>query len=209
MSWLLLLSMFQFFKFINHNNCFFKEKKCLNVKIQNKGLELTWLFLINFYWSIFSLQCCISFYHSAKWISYCCLVTKSCPHDFVTTWTVSQVDRGQAPLSMGFPHTRILAWVVISFSRGSPQPRDWTCVSSWQMDSLLLYVYVYPFFFGFPSHLGHQHTWFLILKFFSAYATSLILNLTQVRVPSWMEESYCSHSRVKLKDRNVVDKFWL
>ena len=29
----------------------------------------------------------------------------------------------------GISQARILEWVVISFSRGSSQPRDWTCVS--------------------------------------------------------------------------------
>ena len=33
----------------------------------------------------------------------------------------------QAPLSMG--KARILEWVFISYSRGSSQPMDWTCVS--------------------------------------------------------------------------------
>ena len=28
------------------------------------------IFLINFYWSIVALQCCVSFYRTAKWISY-------------------------------------------------------------------------------------------------------------------------------------------
>ena len=27
-------------------------------------------FKINFYWSIFALQCCVSFYYTAKWVSY-------------------------------------------------------------------------------------------------------------------------------------------
>ena len=35
----------------------------------------------------------------------------------------------QAPLSMGFLQARILEWVAISSPRGSPQPRDRTCVS--------------------------------------------------------------------------------
>ena len=29
----------------------------------------------------------------------------------------------------GISQARILEWVVILFSRGSPQPRDWTCIS--------------------------------------------------------------------------------
>ena len=30
---------------------------------------------------------------------------------------------------LGFLQTRIVKWVAISYSRGSSQPRDWTCVS--------------------------------------------------------------------------------
>ena len=44
---------------------------------------------------------------------------------FATPWTVTR----QAPLSMKFSQTRILEWVAVSFSRGSSQPRDPTCVS--------------------------------------------------------------------------------
>ena len=44
---------------------------------------------------------------------------------FATPWTVTH----QAPLSMNFSQTRILEWVAVSFSRGSSQPRDLTCVS--------------------------------------------------------------------------------
>ena len=44
---------------------------------------------------------------------------------FLTPWPVGH----QAHLSMGFPRQEILAWVAISFSRGSSQPRDQTHVS--------------------------------------------------------------------------------
>ena len=44
---------------------------------------------------------------------------------FVTPRTVDH----QAPLSMGFSRQKYWSWVAISFSRGSAQPRDWTCVS--------------------------------------------------------------------------------
>jgi len=38
----------------------------------------------------------------------------------------------------GILQGRILAWVVISFSRGSSQHRDGTCFLHWQVDSSLL-----------------------------------------------------------------------
>ena len=44
---------------------------------------------------------------------------------FATPWTAAY----QAPPSMGFFQARVLEWVVISFSRGSSQPRDQTQVS--------------------------------------------------------------------------------
>ena len=54
------------------------------------------------------------------------LVTKSCP-PLATQWT------RQAPLSMEFFQARILEWIVISFSRGSSQRRNWNQVSSMDM----------------------------------------------------------------------------
>ena len=45
--------------------------------------------------------------------------------DSATPWTIAP----QAPLSMGFFQARTLEWVAVSFSRGSSQPRDRTCVS--------------------------------------------------------------------------------
>ena len=48
----------------------------------------------------------------------------------------------------GVLQARILKWVAIRFSRGSCQPRDWTCVwplPQWQLDSLPLH------------HLGTPH----------------------------------------------------
>ena len=49
----------------------------------------------------------------------------SCVWLSVTPWTVAH----QAPLSMGILHARILEWVAMPSSRGSPQPRGWTGVS--------------------------------------------------------------------------------
>ena len=41
---------------------------------------------------------------------------------FVTSWTIAC----QAPLSMGILQARILEWVAMPSSRGSPHPRDQT-----------------------------------------------------------------------------------
>ena len=52
---------------------------------------------------------------------------------FATPWTVAR----QAPLSMEILQARILEWVAMPSSRGSPQPRDWTgssyfsCMGRW------------------------------------------------------------------------------
>ena len=43
---------------------------------------------------------------------------------FVTSWTIAC----QAPLSMGILQARVLEWVAMPSSRGSPQPRDRTQV---------------------------------------------------------------------------------
>ena len=54
------------------------------------------------------------------------IVSQSVMSDSATPWTVA----GQAPLSVhGILQARILEWVAIFFSRGSPQPRDQTPVS--------------------------------------------------------------------------------
>ena len=55
----------------------------------------------------------------------CMLSCFSCIQLFVTLWSVAH----QAPLSTGIPQARILQWVSMPSSRGSSQPRDWTCVS--------------------------------------------------------------------------------
>ena len=55
-----------------------------------------------------------------KVIDCCCLLAKYCP-------TLLQ-PHGLRP-TIGFLQARILEWVAISFSRGSFQPRDQTCIS--------------------------------------------------------------------------------
>ena len=55
---------------------------------------------------------------------YCCLVTKSCPT------LCNPTDCSSLGSSVrGILQARILEWAAISFSRGSSQPRDRTCVS--------------------------------------------------------------------------------
>ena len=80
----------------------------------------------------------------------------------------------------GISQARILEWVAFSFSRGSSGPRDGTPVScttsrfftaepsgkarvcvgfsgkNTGVDCHFLLLYIYPLFFGFPSHLGHH-----------------------------------------------------
>ena len=60
-----------------------------------------------------------------------------------TPWTVAC----QAPLSMGFSTKEYWEWAATSFSRGSFQPRDQTCISCIAGDSL-------P-----PSRQGSPSTW--------------------------------------------------
>ena len=59
----------------------------------------------------------------------CVLSHFSCVRLLVTPWTVAH----QVPLSLGILQSRILEWVALPSSRGSPRSRDWTCVSyvSW------------------------------------------------------------------------------
>ena len=68
---------------------------------------------------------------------------------FVTPWTAAC----QAPLSMGFPHRKILEWVAMPSPMGSSQPRDQTQVSriagrfftTWATRKVPEYCVAYPF----------------------------------------------------------------
>ena len=79
-----------------------------------------------FCWSIVDLQC-VSFKCTAKWFSYahmCVCSAQSCP----TLCNPMDCSPPGSPVH-GIFQARILEWVAISFSRGSFQPRDWTCSS--------------------------------------------------------------------------------
>ena len=67
-------------------------------------------------------------------VIYCCyLVTKLCP-----TFCDSMNCSPPGSTVHGVFQARILEWVAISFSRGSPQPRIEPASSAWQEDSLPL-----------------------------------------------------------------------
>ena len=67
-------------------------------------------------------------------VIYCCyLVTKLCP-----TFCDSMNCSPPGSTVHGVFQARILEWVAISFSRGSPQPRIEPASSAWQADSLPL-----------------------------------------------------------------------
>ena len=57
-------------------------------------------------------------------IRYCAVLSHSVMSDSATQWTIAH----QAPLSMRILQARILQWIAMPSSRGSPQPRDQTQV---------------------------------------------------------------------------------
>ena len=80
-----------------------------------------------FYGNIVDIQCGGSVRCTAKWFSYVCvvvLVTQLCP-----TLCDPMDCNPPGSLVQGTFWARILEWVVIPFSRGSSQSRDWTQVS--------------------------------------------------------------------------------
>ena len=54
---------------------------------------------------------------------YCCFRHLVLSNAFETPWT----EASQVPSVHGISQARILEWVAISFSKGSSQPRDWSC----------------------------------------------------------------------------------
>ena len=71
----------------------------------------------------------------------------------------------------GIFQARILEWVVISYSTGSSQPRDWSCLSCT--------IYIYPLFFEFLSHSGHQRA---LSSLCYTVGSQLVINFIHSRV---------------------------
>ena len=102
--------------------------------------------------------------NSPQW-SYSCLnatqsfkmCARSLSHSwlFAAPWTVAL----KAPLVCRISLARILQWVAISCSRGSSQPRDWTCVSCISCTGRWILYHLYHL--GSTSlqnnYLGNQH----------------------------------------------------
>ena len=85
-----------------------------------------YLYKINFYWGIVAFQCCISFYCTAKWISY------------TYTYIPSFLDfcSPPGPFFNGILQPRILERVAIPFSRNLPDPGIKPVSPALQGDSL-------------------------------------------------------------------------
>ena len=96
---------------------------------------------------------------SVLYICMCCVLSCSVVSDSATSWTVDH----QAPLSMGFPRQE--------YWSGLPFPSTGRIFPTQELNLGLLhckqihnqpsyegipYIYIYPLFFGFPSHLGHH-----------------------------------------------------
>ena len=78
-----------------------------------------------------------------------CVCAKSlqCVQLIATLWTVAC----QAPLSVRILQTRILEWVAMPSSRGSPRPRDQTpALQAVSVPSEPLHTYIYSFLYSFP-----------------------------------------------------------
>ena len=74
---------------------------------------------------------------------YCCLVTKSC---LTLLWPPELYPPSSSV--QGISQSRILKWVVISFSRESFQPKDWIYIS-YIGTQILFFVVVFNFIYFF------------------------------------------------------------
>ena len=87
-------------------------------------------------WTLLREFCSFCKQNSA-WVLSCL----SCVQLFATLWTIDH----QAPLSIGILQARILECIAISFSKGSSQPRDQTCVCCGSCVAGRLHSSAHPF----------------------------------------------------------------
>ena len=99
------------------NTCFWQNPEVS--KVSWRYLKYNRIFSVN----IFTIRYNIS---TSKFWSYCCccLVAKLC----LTLYDLMNYSPSGSSIR-GISQARILEWVAISFSRGSSQPRDQTCIS--------------------------------------------------------------------------------
>ena len=98
-----------------------KDIPCLRLTRQN-------YFLINFYWSIVALQCCVTFYGTAKWISHTCMYTHapswlfSCSGHHPEHYAEFPVLCSMFSLVIHFIHSTSSVYVWIPISQFLPPP---------------------------------------------------------------------------------------
>ena len=88
---------------------------------------------------------CIPGRRFSLWATRACLVTKTC-------LTLCDPMDASGSSVHGISQARILEWVAISYSRGSSQSRNWTCVSC--IGRWILYTIVPP---GKPTYKGESY----------------------------------------------------
>ena len=133
MEFILFFSKFIFFQLSQHNLAklifaqWFAVLLLSNIEFLYIYLGLFWDFIFHSF-GLFICQYLTLFIIDSVCVCVCvcvCEVASVRVQLFATLWTVVF----QAPLSRAFSMTRILEWVAIPSSRGSPWPRDWTPVS--------------------------------------------------------------------------------
>ena len=115
------------------------------------------LLFFNFYWSIVVLQCCISVFCTAKWISYVVVQLPSHVQLFVTPWTAAHQAFLSLTISWSLPKLCALHWWCHPIISSSDALFSF-CPQFFPVSGRgISYMYTYhPSFSGFPSHLDHH-----------------------------------------------------
>ena len=109
----------------------------------------------------------------------CCVVAQSCP----ALWDPMDCSPPGSSVH-GILQARILEWVVISFPRGSSQPRDWThisCIGRWILYHWAIWKALLKFM---PEQMGKlgfsQAIWLLCHPTYGALCAETLDNLLSV-----------------------------